>query len=96
MAEQKRTALITGAGRGLGAAAAQVLAETGASVVLCDIDPQVEAVAAELRARADYTQRAKQAEAFGDKGLQVQLENIVSDETGHFEEVERMLQEWRS
>ena len=49
---------------------------------------------AERRARADYTKRAKQAEAFGDKGLQVQLENIVSDETGHFEEVERMLREW--
>jgi len=38
MAEQKRAALVTGAGRGLGAAAAQALAETGASVVLCDID----------------------------------------------------------
>ncbi len=49
---------------------------------------------AERRARADYTKRAKQAEAFGDKGLQVQLENIVLDETGHFEETERMLREW--
>lgn len=49
---------------------------------------------AERKARADYTQRAKQAEAFGDKGLQVMLENIVSDETGHFEETERMLREW--
>lgn len=49
---------------------------------------------AERRARADYTKRAKQAEAFGDKGLQVQLENIISDETGHFEETERMLREW--
>lgn len=49
---------------------------------------------AEKRARADYTQRARQAEQFGDKGLQVQLENIVLDETGHFEETERMLREW--
>lgn len=49
---------------------------------------------AERRARADYTQRAKQAEAFGDKGLQVQLENIVADESGHFEETERILREW--
>lgn len=49
---------------------------------------------AERRARADYTKRAKQAEAYGDKGLQVQLENIIADETGHFEETERMLREW--
>jgi bacterioferritin len=49
---------------------------------------------AERRARADYTKRARQAEEFGDKGLQVELENIVSDETGHFEETERMLKEW--
>jgi bacterioferritin len=49
---------------------------------------------AERRARADYTERARQAEVFGDKGLQVMLENIVADETGHFEETERMLMEW--
>jgi bacterioferritin len=49
---------------------------------------------AERRARADYTQRAKQAEAFGDKGLQVQLETIIADESGHFEETERILREW--
>ena len=49
---------------------------------------------AERRAIADYTKRARQAEAFGDKGLQVQLENIVADETGHFEETERILEEW--
>ena len=49
---------------------------------------------AERRARADYTARARQAESYGDKGLQVMLENIVADETGHFEETERMLKEW--
>lgn len=49
---------------------------------------------AEKRARADYTRRASQAEAFGDKGLQVQLENIVADESGHYEETERILREW--
>ena len=49
---------------------------------------------AEKRARADYTKRAQQAEAFGDKGLQVQLEDMVLDETGHFEETQRMLEEW--
>lgn len=49
---------------------------------------------AERRARADYTKRARQAEAFGDKGLQVQLENIIADESGHFEETERILRDW--
>jgi len=51
-------------------------------------------LAAETRASADYTQRAKDAEAFGDKGLQVQLENMVLDETGHREETDRILREW--
>lgn len=49
---------------------------------------------AERRAVADYTKRAQQAEAYGDKGLQVQLENIVADESGHFEETDRILREW--
>lgn len=55
----------------------------------------VEAVrGAEQRAVTDYTKRAKQAEDFGDKGLVVQLEDIVRDETGHLEEVERLLRDW--
>ncbi|HET9253295.1 MAG TPA: ferritin-like domain-containing protein [Candidatus Eisenbacteria bacterium] len=49
---------------------------------------------AERRARTDYTERARQAEELGDKGLQVQLENIVADESGHFDETERILREW--
>lgn len=55
----------------------------------------VEAVRqAEHRAVADYTKRARQAEEFGDKGLVVQLEDIVRDETGHLEETERLLRDW--
>jgi bacterioferritin len=55
----------------------------------------VEAVReAEKRAVADYTKRAKQAEELGDKGLVVQLEDIVNDETGHLEETERLLRDW--
>lgn len=55
----------------------------------------VEAVLeAELQARADYTQRAKEAEEFGDKGLAVQLEDMVRDESGHAEETERLLRDW--
>lgn len=51
-------------------------------------------LAAEKQARADYTLRAKQAEQFGDKGLQVHLENMIADESGHYEETERILREW--
>lgn len=50
--------------------------------------------AAEKRAVADYTQRAKDADAFGDKGMAVQLEDMVRDESGHLEETERMLRDW--
>ena len=49
---------------------------------------------AERKAVADYTQRAKDAEAFGDKGLAVQLEDMIRDESGHAEETERMLRDW--
>ena len=51
-------------------------------------------LAAEQQARKDYTQRAQEADAFGDKGLAVQLEDMVRDESGHSEETERMLRDW--
>lgn len=55
----------------------------------------VEAVLeAERRAIKGYTQRAKEADEFGDKGLAVQLEDMVVDETGHAEEMERILKDW--
>lgn len=49
---------------------------------------------AERRAVKDYTQRATEAEEFGDKGLVVQLEDMVRDESGHAEETERILRDW--
>ena len=49
---------------------------------------------AEQGSTADYTQRAKEAEAFGDKGLAVQLEDMVRDESNHAEETERILRDW--
>ena len=55
----------------------------------------VEAVmAAEKQAIADYTQRAKEAEECGQKGLAVQLEDMVRDESDHYEESERILRDW--
>lgn len=49
---------------------------------------------AERRAVADYTQRAIEAEQHGDKGLVVQLEDMVRDESTHAEETERILRDW--
>jgi bacterioferritin len=49
---------------------------------------------AELQAGKDYTKRANEADEFGDKGLAVELEDMVRDETGHSEETERMLRNW--
>ena len=51
-------------------------------------------LAAERQATQDYTQRAQEADAFGDKGLAVQLEDMVRDESGHSEETERILRDW--
>jgi bacterioferritin len=51
-------------------------------------------LAAELQATQDYTQRAREAEEFGDKGAAVQLEDMVRDESGHSEETERILRDW--
>lgn len=48
----------------------------------------------ERNATQGYTERAKQAEAAGDKGLAVQLEDFVRDESSHAEEVERILRDW--
>jgi bacterioferritin len=53
-------------------------------------------LAAEVQAGKDYTQRAEEADAFGDKGLVVQLEDMIRDEMGHSEESERMLRNWPS
>ncbi|MGD2027667.1 MAG: ferritin-like domain-containing protein [Anaerolineales bacterium] len=49
---------------------------------------------AELKAGKDYTQRAEEADEYGDKGLVVALEDMVRDEMGHSEETERILRDW--
>lgn len=49
---------------------------------------------AERKAVESYTERARQADELGDKGLAVQLEDMVRDESGHAEETERILRDW--
>ena len=49
---------------------------------------------AEQKAVKNYTQRVKDAADFGEKGLSVELEDMVADETTHAEEVERILRDW--
>jgi len=41
-----------------------------------------------------YKKRAKEADEFGDKGLAVQLEDMVREETSHMEETRRILDDW--
>jgi bacterioferritin len=41
-----------------------------------------------------YVERRREAEAFGDYGLMVQIEDMIRDESNHAEEVERMLRDW--
>lgn len=52
------------------------------------------ALKAERAAVQGYKERAEQADEFGDKGLTVQLEDMVRDETEHAEEIERILRDW--
>jgi bacterioferritin len=53
-----------------------------------------EVLKAETKAVAGYMERARQADEYGDKGLAVQLEDMVRDETEHMEETERILRDW--
>ena len=47
-------------------------------------------IEAERRVIANYTQRIAQAEAFGDKGLVIRLEDLLAEETDHAENLERL------
>jgi len=65
-----RTVLITGAARGIGAACARRLAADGAKLVLADLDPGVEKVAAELNQIAESDSgQGRRHDRPGDGGL---------------------------
>ena len=63
-------------------------------IVHTNLDMLKSILTAEQQATEDYTQRAKEAEEYGDKGLAVQLEDMVRDESGHAEETERIIRDW--
>lgn len=52
------------------------------------------ALEAEVDTISRYRQRIKQAEAAGETGLQVRLEDLLADETEHREEMEMILQDF--
>lgn len=52
------------------------------------------ALEAEVDTISRYRQRIKQAEAAGETGLQVRLEDLVADETEHKEEMEMILRDF--
>ena len=47
-------------------------------------------IAEERKVVANYTKRIAQAEAFGDKGLAIRLEDMLAEETDHAESLERL------
>ncbi|HEY0674443.1 MAG TPA: ferritin-like domain-containing protein [Longimicrobiales bacterium] len=50
---------------------------------------------AEVDTIARYTERLEQAEAAGELGLKLQLENMIVDESSHRDDIRRMLVGWR-
>jgi bacterioferritin len=49
---------------------------------------------AEAKAVRGYSERSEQARAAGQIGLAIQLEDMIVDETGHYEETQKLLEEW--
>ncbi|KHL10034.1 3-oxoacyl-[acyl-carrier protein] reductase [Mumia flava] len=75
-----RVALVTGAARGMGASHARLLAERGASVVLVDLDSEVEKTAADLAERG-HPVRAVAADVTG-AGAAEELVRVTVDTFG--------------
>ena len=67
-----KTALITGAARGIGLACAESLAQNGANIVLFDVAKQIETVKYPLATMDDLAQAKAKIESYGVKCLAVQ------------------------
>lgn len=50
---------------------------------------------AEQTAIKNYSERAEQARQVGEIGLSVELEDMVRDETGHYEETKKLVDGWK-
>ncbi len=80
----------------------KIVALGGEPTVLPDPVPRAEdnhamleaVLQAERKAISNYSERIEEATDFGDKGLAVQLEDMLADETRHAEETERILRDW--
>ncbi len=48
----------------------------------------------EAQAIRNYSQRAQQAEELGETALKVRLEEMVNDETEHYETIQMLLRDW--
>ncbi len=53
------------------------------------------ALEAETETIQRYEERVRQADELGQTGLKVSLEDLIVDETGHKEEIERRLHKWK-
>jgi bacterioferritin len=53
------------------------------------------ALESEKETIARYTKRIQEAEALGELGLKIELENLVAEETRHKEDLERVLLGWK-
>lgn len=53
------------------------------------------ALQAEVDTIERYTKRIGQADACGEISIRVELENMISDESRHRDEIRRMLMDWR-
>jgi NAD(P)-dependent dehydrogenase (short-subunit alcohol dehydrogenase family) len=73
-----KTAIVTGAGRGIGAATARRLAEEGASVAIAELDPESgEAVANQLRSEG-YTAIAIQTDVADHDAVRTMVESVAA------------------
>ncbi|WP_329409074.1 SDR family oxidoreductase [Nocardia vinacea] len=79
MSEQDRVAMVTGAGRGIGAAVAQVLAGSGYRVAVCDLDgAAAQLVADDLGARFGVKTVAVAADIASDDTVRAALDQITA------------------